>query len=68
MVVVRCDRCGYEGTVGAMGSNGLCPLCGGRMREIDYSKSYPVKKGWLVFEEGGMERVVIRQTTLEAFT
>ncbi|AIY89914.1 hypothetical protein [Geoglobus acetivorans] len=60
---VKCVRCGYEGC----GSNGLCPLCGGELRNVDFSKSFPVKKGWLVFE-GGMERVVIKQTLLEAFS
>ncbi|MBE8539421.1 hypothetical protein [Geoglobus acetivorans] len=59
-----CPKCGYEG----WGVNGgLCPLCGTKMTRLDFSKSFPVKKGWLVFE-GGMERVVIRQTVLEAFS
>ncbi len=65
--ITRCDRCGYGGSGAIMGSNGLCPLCGGKMRVINYSQSFVVKKGWRVFKSGGMERVVVRQTLLEAF-
>ena len=39
-----------------------------KAKRIHFLKnSFVVKKGWFVFEDGGMERVVVRQTTLEAF-